>query len=111
MKKLLIATLLLTGLTAFIPSAHADCRERVFVGYDRCGQPVFREVYRPSYGYYQERPAYQPYYESRRTYDYPEPRETRYRDYDEDRCQPKRKSHCEKDERHFRSPLSFLFGF
>jgi len=78
MKKLLITTLLLTGLTAFLPSAHADCRERVFVGYDRCGQPVFREVYRPAPRYYEERPAYQPYYESRGTYAYEQPREVRY---------------------------------
>jgi hypothetical protein len=95
MKKLLIATLLLTGLTAFLPSAQADCRERVFVGYDRCGHPVYREVYRPRYSYYDERPQY-----------YRAAPQARYRSYDDDR------SRCREREprRHF-SPLSFVFGF
>lgn len=94
MKKLLIATVLLTGLTAFIPSAKADHCEQVFVGYDRCGHPVYREVERPRYGYYQERPTY-----------YREVPQVRYRSNDRDddrRCRETRRPV---------SPLSFIFGF
>jgi hypothetical protein len=109
MKKLLLATLFLGGLSLFASSASADCYERVFVGYDRCGRPVYEEVYRPSYRNYEERPVYQPYYESRRPYVYVEPRTPRYRDYDDDRGYSKSKKH--RDEPRFRSPLAFLFGF
>ena len=82
MKKLLIATILATGLTAFLPSASADCGERVFVGYDRCGRPVYQQVYRQNYRSYDYQPAYQQSYEPRQSY-YSEPRETRYRDYED----------------------------
>ena len=97
MKKLLIATLLLTGLTAFIPSAQAHGCERVFVGYDRCGHPVYREVSRPSYGYYEERPQY-----------YREAPPVRYRSYDDD--DRDYRPRCREQHRHV-SPLSFFFGF
>ena len=107
MKKLLIATILATGLTAFLPSASADCGERVFVGYDRCGRPVYQQVYRQNYRSYDYQPAYQQSYEPRQSY-YSEPRETRYRDYEDDRCYAKKKKQCEP---RFRSPLSFIFGF
>ena len=94
MKKLLIASLLFTGLTALVPTASADCRERVFLGYDRCGHPVYGEAYRPQREYYEERPTY-----------YREAPQVRYRSYDnEDR------SRCRETRRHV-SPLSFIFGF
>ena len=94
MKKLLIATILLAGLTSFAPNASADHKERAFVGYDRCGRPVFREVCRPSYGYYEERPAY-----------YREVPQVRYRSYDYD-DRP-----CYREQRRHGSALSFIFGF
>lgn len=96
MKKLLIATILLAGFAAFVPSAKADHCEHVFVGYDRCGKPVYREVVRPRYGYYQERPTY---YRSAPQV------QVRYRSYDRDddrRCRETRRPV---------SPLSFIFGF
>ena len=97
MKKLLIATILLAGLTTFAPHASACDKDRVFVGYDRCGHPVWREVRRPSYGSYEERPQY-----------YREAPPVRYRSYDDDdrdyrpRCQEQRRRV---------SPLAFIFGF
>ncbi len=94
MKKLLIATVLLTGFAAFIPSAKAEHCEHVFVGYDRCGKPVYREVVRQRYSSYQERPTY-----------YREAPQARYRSYDRDddrRCRETRRPV---------SPLSFIFGF
>jgi len=97
MKKLLIATLLLTGLTSLVSTASADHRERAFAGYDRCGNPVYREVYRetyrPSRSYYEERPTY-----------YREAPPVRYRSYEEERPR------CRETRRHI-SPLSFIFGF
>ncbi|MCE9611281.1 MAG: hypothetical protein K8R23_13890 [Chthoniobacter sp.] len=98
MKKLLIATLLLTGLTTLVPTANADCRERVFLGYDRCGRPVYREVYREAY-----RPSRDYYYEQRPTY-YREAPTVRYRSYEEERPR------CRETHRHI-SPLSLIFGF
>lgn len=94
MKKLRIASLLLTGLTTLLPSARADCHERVLLGYDRCGHPVYGEVYRPSRESYEERPTY-----------YREAPPVRYRSYDYDD-----RPRCRETRRHF-SPLSFLFGF
>ena len=108
MKKLLIATILATGLTAFLPSASAHDSERVFVGYDRCGRPVYQEVCRQNYRSYDYQPSYQQSYEPRQSYYYSQPRETRYRDYEDDRCYAKKKKYCEP---RFRSPLSFVFGF
>lgn len=91
MKNLLIASLILTGLTAFAPTASAKKKhDREFAGYDRCGHPVYREVYRPKYKHYEERPVY-----------YREAAPVRYYD-DRPRCR----------ETHRRvSPLSFIFGF
>ena len=108
MKKLLITTLLITGLTAFLPGASAHDSERAFVGYDHCGRPVFQEVCRQSYRGYDDRPAYQPYYEQRQSYYVSESREPRYRDYEDDRCHAKKQR---EPERRFRSPLAFIFGF
>lgn len=93
MKKLLIATLALTAFAGFAPSASAGHRDEVFVGYDRCGRPVYRENCRPSQRYYEERPSY-----------YRAAPQVRYRDDDDDRCRPQRRSH-------HRSPLAFVFGF
>ncbi len=92
MKKLLIASLLLTGLAAFAPSASARDCDREFVGYDRCGHPVYREVYRPRC-YQDERPSY--HYAPR----------ARYRSHDHD-DRPR-----SRETRRHVSPLSFIFGF
>lgn len=54
MKKFLFATLSLAGLAFLTTSAQAGC-ERVLVGYDRFGHPVYQEVYTQSY--YQPRPV------------------------------------------------------
>ena len=100
MKKLLIASLLLTGLAAFAPSAVARDYDREFVGYDRCGRPVYREVYRPRY-HCDERPRY--HHDDRPTYRYAPP--VRYRSHDHDE-----RPRCRETRRHV-SPLSFIFGF
>jgi hypothetical protein len=94
MKKLLIASMLLTGLAAFAPSASAWHGDREFVGYDRCGRPVFSEVYRPR-TYCDERPSYR----------YAPP--VRYRSYDRGYDDRPR---C-RDTRRRVTPLSFIFGF
>lgn len=94
MKKLLIASLLLTGLTAFAPTASAKKRDHEFVGYDRCGHPAYREVYRPKCNHYEERPTY-----------YHEAPPVRYRSYGYDDG-----PRCRETRRHV-SPLSFIFGF
>ena len=94
MKILLIASLLLTGLTAFAPTASAKKREHEFAGYDRCGQPTYREVYRPKHNHCEERPTY--YYQA-------PPVRYRSSGYDE-------RPRCRETRRHV-SPLSFIFGF
>ncbi len=93
MKKLLIATLAITAFAAFAPSASARHRDEVFVGYDRCGRPIYREVCRPAPRHCEERPVY-----------YRESYSPRYRNYDDDRCRPQRRHH-------HRSAISFAFGF
>jgi len=93
MKKLLIATLLFTGLVAFVPNASAGHRDR-YRDDDRCDyRESYREVYRPSYRYYEERPVY-----------YRPAPVVRYRSYDHDDCRP-----AYRPQR--RSGLSFVFGF
>lgn len=94
MKKLLTASLILISLTTLIPNASAECRERVFLGYDRCGHPVYGEVYRPQREYYEERPTY-----------YREAPPVRYRSHNYDE-----RPRCRETRRHV-SPLSFIFGF
>ncbi len=99
MKKLLLATLLIAGLTSFAPNAKADHKKKKS---KHCEQPVYVQTYRPSYRCYEERPTY--YYEERPVY-YREAPVVRYRSYDYDdrpRCQETRRRV---------SPLSFLFGF
>ena len=98
MKKLLIATLLLAGLTAFAPNARADHKKH---RKDHCEQPVYQQSYRSSYGSYQERPTY---YQERPIY-YREVPQVRYRSYDYD-DRP-----CYREQRRHVSPLSFIFGF
>jgi hypothetical protein len=94
MKKLLIATLLFTGLAAFVPDATAGHRDR---DNDRCDRPVYRQSYRedcrPSYRYYEERPVY-----------YRAAPVVRYRSYDYDDCRPTYRTYR-------RPALSFVFGF
>lgn len=45
MKKLIAIALLAGGLFTGIPTAKADHWERRFSHYDRCGRPVYVEVY------------------------------------------------------------------
>src|ERR1051326_47952 len=97
MKKLLFTTLCLAGLALLAPRANADCQERVFLGYDRCGRPVYEYVYRPSY--YQPRETY--YYDAParcRSYEY-----SRGCDYGRYYSQPR----CHDS----RPRISFFFGF
>ena len=93
MKKLLIATALITGFAASVPNASAHDKYRQ----DRCEQPVYyqsyREDYRPSYRSYEERPVY-----------YRPAPVVRYRSYDDEDCRPARRVY-------HRPGLSFLFGF
>ena len=92
MKKLLIASLLLTGLAALAPKASAhDCDRDRYDRYSYYDRPVYREVYRPSYGYYEDRPQYYR----------PAPV---YRSYSDDYCRPRYRTN-------HRSVLSFVFGF
>ena len=91
MKKLLIATLLIAGLTSFAPNASADHKKH---RKDHCEQPVYQQSYRSNYGSYQERPIY-----------YREVPQVRYRSYDYD-DRP-----CYREQRRHVSPLSFIFGF
>ena len=89
MKKLLIATVLFTGLVAFVPEASAGHKKHR----EHCDAPVYRESYRPSYRYYEERPVY-----------YRPAPVVHYRSYDYDDYRPA----C----RTYRRPaLSFIFGF
>jgi hypothetical protein len=44
MKKLLLATLVLSGIAVFAPRAEAGSYRTVRVGYDHCGRPVYRQV-------------------------------------------------------------------
>ncbi len=44
MKKLLLAALVLSGIAVFAPRAEAGSYRTVFVGYDHCGRPVYRQV-------------------------------------------------------------------
>lgn len=99
MKKLLIATLLFTGLVAFVPAASAGHRDRDR-DYDRdndCDRGGYRQSYRqdcqPNYRYYQAPPVY-----------YRPAPVVRYRNYDRDDCQPAYRTHR-------RPALSFVFGF
>ena len=91
MKKLLIATLLIAGLTAFAPNASAGHKKH---RKDHCEQPVYQQHYRSNHGYYQERPTY-----------YREVPQVRYRTYYSD-DRP-----CYREQRRHVSPLSFVFGF
>ena len=96
MKKFLFTTLFLTGLAFLAPGAKADCQERVFLGYDRCGRAIYQYVTRPSY------------YQPRQTYSYDAP--VRYQSYDYNRGYDygrSSQSHC----RDSRPRLSFFFGF
>ena len=92
MKKLLIATVLFTGLVAFVPEASAGHKKHK----DHCA-PVYQQSYRtysqPSYSYYEDRPVY-----------YRPAPVVRYRSYDDDNCRPTYRTHR-------RSALSFVFGF
>lgn len=91
MKKLIIATLFFSGLVAFVPNASAGHKDR---DRDRdCDQREYREVYRPTYRCYEERPVY-----------YRPAPVVRYRSYDDDNCRPAYRTQR-------RSPLSFVFGF
>ena len=96
MKKLLIATVLFTGLVAFVPEASAGHKHHKHYKY-RCEQPIYRqsyrEVYRPSYGYYEQRPVY-----------YQPAPVVRYRSYDYGDCRPAYRTYR-------RPALSFAFGF
>ena len=91
MKNLIIATLLIAGLTSFAPNASAGHKKHRS---QHCEQPVYQQAYRPSYEYYEERPAY-----------YQEVPQVRYRTYDYDD-----RPRCRETRRHV-SPLSFIFGF
>ena len=93
MKKLLIATLLLAGLTSFAPNASA-CHKNKKQRSKHCEQSAYQQAYRPNYGYYEERPAY-----------YREVAQERYRTYDYDD-----RPRCHEQRRHV-SPLAFVFGF
>ena len=90
MKKLLIATLLFTALAASVPEAGAcDKKSKKY-----SKQSVYyREDYRPSYQYYEERPVY-----------YRPAPVVQYRSYDYDDYRPV----CRTPRR---SALSFAFGF
>lgn len=44
MKKLLFAALLFSGFAFLAPRAEAGSSRTVFVGYDRCGRPVYQQV-------------------------------------------------------------------
>ncbi len=96
MKKLLFTTLFLTGLALLAPRANADCQERVFLGYDRCGRPVYEYVSRPSY------------YQPRQTYYYDAP--VRYQSYTHSRGYDYDRS-CQSHYRDSRPRLSFSFGY
>ena len=95
MKKLLIATLLLTGLVAFAPTASAGHKKDKHKKH--CEQPVYlqsyREPCRSSYGHYEERPVY-----------YRPAPVVRYRTYDYEDCRPAYRTY-------HRPALSFVFGF
>ena len=96
MKKFLFATLFLTGLAMLTPRANADCQERVFLGYDRCGRPVYQYVSRPNYDqlrqtYYYDAPVRYQSYNYSRGYDYGQSSQSRCRDS--------------------RPRISFFFGF
>ena len=93
MKKLLIATLLIAGLTSFAPNASAGHKNKKQRS-KHCEQPAYQQAYCPSDGYYEERPAY-----------YREVPQVRYRTYDYD-DRP-----CYREQRRHVSPLSFVFGF
>ena len=92
MKKLLFTILFLTGLTVLTPRASADHQERVFLGYDRCGQAVYQYVSRPS--------CYQP-----QTYYYQAP--VRYQSYDYGYGRYSQQSRCQDS----RPRFSIHFGF
>lgn len=85
MKKLLFAALFLTGFALFAPTAQAGHTERVFLGYDRCGRPVYRYVQRSSshcqtrQSYYYSPTRYQSYSYGR-GYDYGRSYQSRCRD-------------------------------
>ena len=59
MKKILFSALLLASFVTLASSAEASCTKRVLVGYDRCGHPVYREVYVQEH--YQPRSNYRSY--------------------------------------------------
>ena len=94
MKKLLIATLLITSLAAFVPTAGACDKKKKKVHYEQYDyRQSYRESYQPDYGYYQAPPVY-----------YRPAPVVHYRSYDNEDCRPAyRTSH--------RPALSFLFGF
>ena len=98
MKKFLFATLFLAGLAFLTPSADAGRTQRVFVGYDRCGNPVYREVYVSSQYY---RPAYS--YAPVRSYSYGRSYD-RYDRYDRGHCSSSRRSSS-------RPRVAISFGF
>ena len=90
MKKLLIATLVITGLTAFVPTASADHHKKKK---DYCDHSDYRVSYQPSYRYYEARPVY-----------YRPAPVVRYRSYDYEDCRPAYRTY-------HRPALSFVFGF
>jgi hypothetical protein len=85
MKKFLFTTLFLGGLALLAPCAHADCQERVFLGYDRYAHPVYQYVsrpryYRPQQAYYYDAPVRYQSYDYGRGYDYDRSHQSRCRD-------------------------------
>ena len=90
MKKLLIATLVITTLSALVPTAGASDKKKKKVHYDRYD---YHESSQPSYGYYQAPPVY-----------YRPVPVVHYRSYDYGDCRPAYRTY-------HRPALSFAFGF
>ncbi len=102
MKKLLLAALLLSGITFLAPRAEAGSYRTVFAGYDRCGRPVYQRVYsssrcEPRSSYYYNAPTYY--------------RSSSYRSYDYGRRYDSDRSHCNTRSYSTRPRFAISFGF